>query len=229
MSHRIEHLGEGITMMLGDCREIVPNLTGVDAILSDPPYGIAHRRGKSACRGKGVSRGASGIVGDASPFDPAFMLGWPAVLWGADHYAAALPRGRWLLWDKAYGGGSGDFSEFEVAWCSRPGAAKIFRHLWLGVQRGSQVGEARHHPTEKPIALLEWCLGFLPKAQTILDPFMGSGTSGVAAVRAGRSFIGVEIDEAHFHTACRRVADEVKRPRLFADKCASVVQEAMAI
>jgi DNA modification methylase len=85
----------------------------------------------------------------------------------------------------------------------------------MGVQRSSQVGEARRHPTEKPVKLFEWCLGFLPEATTILDPFMGSGTTGVACVKLGRRFIGVEIEPKYFDIACRRIADAVSRPDMF--------------
>lgn len=227
MTYRVEHLAEGVTVYCGDCREIV-EAVDADAIVSDVPYGIRHRRGACADRGKkAITKGTGGIAGDSVPFDPAHLLHLPCLLWGGDHFAHQLPRGRWLLWDKTLGGGSGDFSDFEVAWLSKPGAAKIFRHLWMGVQRESQVGQARHHPTEKPIALMEWCLGFFPEARTILDPYMGSGTTGVAAIRAGRRFVGAEIDPTHFDRACRRISDELCRPRLFAERPAPAVQEAL--
>src|SRR4051794_9954508 len=104
---RVEQLAEGITLYLGDCREILPALGKVDAVVSDPPYGIAHRRGSAGDRGKGVTVGTDGIAGDRQPFDPMPFLAWPAILWGADHYARSLPHGRWLVWDKTLGGGSG--------------------------------------------------------------------------------------------------------------------------
>lgn len=208
------------TLYHGDCRFILPTLHGVDVVVSDPPYGISHRRGVSGGRqglqgGKVASIGTRGIEGDFATFDPAPLLHWPCLLWGADHYAQSLPSGRWLVWDKAFGGGSGDFSEFEVAWHSRPGASKMFRHLWMGVQRQSQVGQLRCHPTEKPVALMEWCIGYFPNAETILDPFMGSGTTGVAAVKLGRKFIGIEIERKYFDIACRRIEDAYKQGDMF--------------
>jgi site-specific DNA-methyltransferase (adenine-specific)/modification methylase len=138
-----------------------------------------------------------------------------------------LPRGRWLIWDKTLGGGSGDFSDFEVAWHSKPGASKIFRHLWMGVQRDSQTGDARLHQTEKPIALMEWCIGFVPNAEAILDPFMGSGTTGVACVNLGRKFIGIEIEPKYFEIACRRIEEAYRQPRLFSEPTAKPTQEEM--
>ena len=210
-------LAEGVTLYQGDSFALVPTFyrNEYDAVVSDPPYGIAHRRGKAGNRGKGLSLGASGIANDDKAFDPTFMMRWPSLLWGANHYAKLLPAGRWLAWDKVCNGGAGDFSEVEFAWCSHSGPSKVFRHMWMGVQRHSQVGEARQHPTEKPVALLDWCIGFFPTATRILDPFAGSGTTGVAAVKRGLGFTGIEIDAGHFETACRRIDQALREPRLF--------------
>jgi DNA modification methylase len=221
-----EEIIGGRRLILGDCREILPTLTGVDAVVSDPPYGIAHRRGASGDRpgkqgGSAKTVAFEPIIGDEHPFDPEHLLHWPCILWGSNYYAQALPVGRWLIWDKTYGGGAGDFSDAEMAWCSERGATRTFRHLWMGVQRKSQVGDPRQHPTEKPVALMEWCLGFFPKATTIVDPYMGSGTTGVACVRQGRSFVGIEIDPSHFETACKRIDAAVKQPDLFIEQPSS--------
>jgi len=215
VSFRREDLAEGVTLYLGDCLEVLPTLYGIDAVVSDPPYGIGHRRGKAGDRGKGKTKGSAGIANDSMPFDPSPLLKWPAILWGANHYAQRLPRGRWLLWDKTLGAGSGDFSQFEVAWFSRPGAERIIRHMWMGVQRASEVGEPRLHDTQKPVAVMEWCLEFVPQAHTILDPYMGSGTTGVACIRRSRAFTGIELNDAHFDTACRRIEAALREPRMF--------------
>jgi DNA modification methylase len=217
------------TLYCGDCWQIMPTLyQQVDAVVSDPPYGISHRRGSAGNRGKGVSLGTAGIVGDEQSFKPQDLTRWwPAILWGANHYAQHLAPSRWLIWDKTLGGGSGDFSDFEVAWCSRPGASKIFRHLWMGVQRDSQVGQERQHPTEKPVALMEWCLGFFPDAHAILDPFMGSGTTGVAAIKSGRRFVGIEIDPTYFQIAVKRITAAVNEPDMFVQPPGKPVQEAL--
>ena len=213
-SHSLQRLvgrhGLTATLYNADCLDVLP--IAADAVISDPPYGIAHKRGKCADRGKGVTLGASEIIGDAEPFDPSPWLSYPiAVLWGANWYADKLPPGRWLVWDKQEYGGSGDFSEAEVAWQNRKGAIKVCRHMWLGVQRASQVGEPRRHPTEKPVVLMAWCLDMakVPIGATVLDPYMGSGTTGIACLRTGRNFIGIERDAAHYKTACDRIAHEL--------------------
>lgn len=201
----------GITIYHGDCREILPHLPKVDAVITDPPYGIAHRRGTAKDRGKGVSLGCVGIQGDAIAFDPSRWLTFPEVImWGANFFSAALPAGRWLIWDKQEHGGSGDFSEAEIAWHSKGNAIKMFRHMWLGVQRASEVGEERLHPTQKPVALMAWCIGQCrTNPQTILDPFMGSGTTLVAAKNLGRKAIGIEIEERYCAIAVQRLQQEV--------------------
>ena len=197
-----------------DCLAILPHLTGVDAVVTDPPYGINHRRGTAGNRGKGITLGCDCTDWDSKPFNPSILFfGVPVVCWGANWYADRLPAGRWLLWDKQCEGGSGDFSEFEIAWCSIGTSIKAFRHMWLGVQRDSEVGEARIHPTQKPVALIVWCLGFVD-GETILDPFMGSGTTGVACIRTGRRFIGVEIEPKYCAIAVERMERELSQPCL---------------
>ena len=121
----------------------------------------------------------------------------------------------WLYWQKLIGG---DFSDGELAWTSRKGALKEFTHRKTNAEMA--------HPTQKPIALMEWCLGFLPDARTILDPFMGSGTTGVACVNLDRQFIGIELDPGYFDIACKRVDDATRQPRLFKEPIAKPKQEA---
>lgn len=203
-------LAEGVTLIHGDCLSMWP--IKADAVISDPPYGISHRRGKCSDRGKGITRGASGIIGDSEAFDPSPWVEYPIVaLWGGNWFSTWLPNGGWLVWDKQEHGGSGDFSEAEIAWKNAPGAIKVFRHMWLGVQRASQVGEPRRHPTEKPVALMAWTMerAKVPAGATVLDPYMGSGTTGVACIRTGRKFIGIERDRQHFETAVERMRSEL--------------------
>lgn len=205
------------TLYLGDCHDLLQAIDA-DIVVSDPPYGINHRRGKSGDRGKrAITLGADCTAWDGE-FDPSHFLSFSSVLlWGANYYANKLPSGgRWLLWDKQRYGGSGDFSEFEVAWSNRGTAIKAFRHMWLGVQRDSEVGEPRVHPTQKPVALMSWCIGLMPSQGVILDPFMGSGTTGVAAAKAGRSFIGIEREPSYFEIACRRIEDAYRQVDMFA-------------
>lgn len=237
---RIEHIGDA-TLYLGDCREIAPTLS-VDAVISDPPYGIGYVRGQKLKTGvyrggKKVGEAKGGaqnkfagvpIVGDDCPFDPSMpsmLLRFGDVLiWGADHYRMALPdTGRWLAWDKLAGKPSWDsFADVEFAWHSRGGASRVFSYLWKGLacdkrEFGNGIA-TRDHPTQKPIALMVWCIQQAGMPERILDPYLGSGTTGVAALRLGRKFIGIEIEERWFDVACRRIEAEAKQGRLLIDE-----------
>lgn len=222
---RVEQIGDA-TLYLGDCLEILPTLDKVDAVVTDPPYGINYQPGGGG-KGQHKRRNDAPVAGDAEPFDPSPWMGWPCILWGANHFSARLPHGRWLAWNKL---GDlkpwDDFCDVEFAWHSRRAADRIFSLLWKGIcQADKRNGGRRWHPTQKPIALMEWCLGFEPTAQTILDPFMGSGTTGVACAKLGRKFIGIEIDEGYFDIACRRIEDAYKQPDLFVAPPVKAVQE----
>lgn len=229
---REEILGDGqARLLLGDCREILQTLPHVDACITDPPYGIDYTHsGKHACRFSGVGvtkaariRGVPPIIGDDRPFDPA---PWVAhcenvLLWGADHFYPRLPdRGRFLAWNKLGNMDPWDsFSDIEFAWHSADKAARVFNMKWKGIacdKRGESNG-LREHPTQKPIALMKWCIdqADVPVSAIILDPFMGSGTTGVAAVKLGRKFIGIEIEPKYFDIACRRISEALKQPDLF--------------
>ena len=101
--------------------------------------------------------------------------------------------------------------------------------MWAGFQRDSEVGERHLHPTQKPVELMLWCLEFFQHSNTILDPFMGSGTTGVACARLGRRFIGIEIEPKYFDIACKRIEQAYRQPDLFIERPAKPVQEAMAL
>lgn len=228
MTPRIEQISDGITLHMGDCRDILPTIGKIDAVVSDPPYGIAFAHGGNNRSGIGGGQYATkfakvAIVGDDAPFDPRFLLGFSkdVILWGGNHFADKLPASSsWLVWDKrAASGHSNDFADCELAWCSKDSVARVFRHHWDGMMRASERGVARVHPTQKPIALMEWCLRtIVPEAKVILDPFMGSGTTGVAAAKAGRCFVGVEIDQSYFDIACRRISEALRHTDMFADE-----------
>jgi site-specific DNA-methyltransferase (adenine-specific) len=226
---RIETIAEGVTLYLGDCRDILPTLERVDALVSDPPYGIAHIKGAGG-KGKHNRRNIAPIIGDASPFNPEALLGYPdVILWGASHYAQRLPHGRWYVWDKLAGMESFDsFSDIEIAWHNKRGAERIFRHMWKGICQDSEKEATREHPTQKPIALMEWCIKQVP-GQIICDPYMGSGTTGVAAVRLGRKFVGIELDLKYFEVACRRIKAAVDAPSLFIEPPKPAKQEAFEL
>ena len=226
MSFRRETIGDA-TLWLGDCREILPLLPKVDAVVTDPPYGInfSHDGGGG---GIWARRNESRIVGDDQAFDPALLLAFDDVItWGANHYAHRLPKSAgWLIWDKKLGLKEDNFSDCEIAWHMNGTRARVFRRLWNGLL-AHENGERRLHIMQKPIDLMEWCLGFLPDAQTILDPFMGSGTTGVACAKLGRKFIGIEIEPKYFDIACKRIDEAYRQPRLFKDEAPKAKQEAL--
>lgn len=232
MSWRTEQISDSVTLHCGDCREILPtlDLSGL-AVCSDPPYGIGYQRGSGGAGWKTTGGGRAkretahsndaAIVGDESPFDPTPFLGaGDVILWGGNHFAARLPHGRWLAWDKLAGVPPfDDFSDVEFAWRKGRGKDRLFSLLWKGLlqdQRGGQR-EKRVHPTQKPEALMVWCVGLIDPALPVLDPYMGSGTTGVACVRLGRRFIGIEIEPRYFEIACRRIEAETRQARLFGD------------
>ena len=227
-------------LIQGDCLAVMPLLGKVDACVTDPPYGIdiasSGTIGAGGKNGKGHKLGARSIGKyAASSWDVAGMntAQWNAVseccnhwiVWGGNHLSDVMgPSAGMLVWDKKCKDGWNDnFSEMEVAWTNIIRRAKGFRHLWAGAIRASEhSANVRQHPTQKPIVLMEWCLGFLPNAQTILDPFMGSGTTGVACVNLGRSFIGIEKDEDYFDICVKRITDAHRQADLFVAKPAPI-------
>ncbi len=231
----VTFLDGAVRLILGDCREVLPTLGKVDAVVTDPPYGIAHRHsgGGKAVKKLPPRRHTDAIEGDAQPFDPSPWLGFSEVLmWGADHYRRRLPEtGRFLAWNKlAHSTIEDTFSDVEFAWHSHGKASSIFTYLWKGVQQAGEKTAPRFHPTQKPIALMEWCIGQLhTPVGTILDPFTGSGTTGVAAVKLGRRFIGIEIEPQYFDIACRRIEAATKQPDLFIEPTPTPKQQEMML
>jgi len=187
------------------------------AILTDPPYGIGMDGQKGGKRGKTFSREYEFKGWDASAPDMFWATGAPAVIWGGNYFA--LPAsGKWLSWDKMQ---SFSGADFELAWTNLTGPSKVFR-----MSRIEAYGSIdKQHPTQKPVALMEWCLGFLPDAHTVLDPFMGSGSTGVACVNLGRSFIGIELDPDYFDIAVKRITEAHRQADLFIAKPAPVKPE----
>lgn len=194
------------TIYHGDSLEIAPSLS-FDAILADPPYGISL---DTASRWDWLPDQAQ-VANDDQPFDPAPWLAYdvPTILWGSNHYASRLPDVKgWLAWDKATRNGLDlKQAEIEFAWCNATNRPKCFRHMWSGAFRDSERG-TRYHPTQKPVALMEWCLGILPDG-VVLDPFMGSGPVMRAAKNLGRRAIGIEIEERYCEIAAKRLGQEV--------------------
>lgn len=207
------------TLYLGDCRDILPTLPKVDAVITDPPYGIGEAAGKNASRSNlAVAKDFGNDSWDDEPIADDTMqavlsVGKWAVVFGGNYYA--MPPARcWLVWDKE--NGDNDFADCELAWTNLPKAVRRIRFMWNGMLRanGEQRGD---HPTQKPIGVMAWVISHVPVPnQTILDPFMGSGTTGVACMNLGRKFIGIEREVKYFDIACRRIEDAQRQVRLFA-------------
>lgn len=231
---KVETVGNA-TLYLGDSREILPSLDRSFALISDPPYGIRTNTDRRGRRGQLASHGLlpteltiayDPIIGDDAPFDPEHLLTFKTiVLWGANHYCHKLPGApHWLVWDKREHTSSDDSADCEMAWTNLKGPARMHRQLWRGLcRRGEEnIAKARGtlswrvHPTQKPVDLMSWCIAQAGKPDTVVDPYMGSGTTGVAAVRASLNFIGIEIDPKYFDIAMQRIESEQSQKRLFA-------------
>jgi DNA modification methylase len=214
---RKEVIGRAV-LYLGDCRDILPPLGRVDAVVTDPPYGIGEARSGNASRSKlAQSRDYGDATWDDEPpsaelIQAVVEAGRWVVLFGGNYFPLP-PTKCWLIWDKE--NGANDFADAEIAWTNLPKAIRLIRYMWHGMLRAH--GEPRgDHPTQKPVGVMKWAISHLPEpSRTILDPFMGSGTTGVAAVQMQRDFIGIEREPKYFDIACRRIEDAQRQGNLF--------------
>jgi DNA modification methylase len=213
---RVEHIGDA-TLYLGDCRDVLPTMAGVDAVVTDPPYGTTYQSNYR------VGQGVQPITNDGTRISlrlyrsiAGLLTGIPTLWftrWDAwpDVWEALAERNQvkgMLIWDKGHNG-MGDLSHWG-------NSHELIASAGPVECRGGRDGSIldfkpvppndRSHPTEKPLGLLEYLIGKVSDAgQTICDPFMGSGTTGVACARLGRRFIGIEIEPRYFEIACRRI------------------------
>lgn len=205
----------GITIYHGDCRDILPSLPKVDLVLTDPPYGMNNNTDSSRFSGgsmeSSLKRGSGGkfkgkIYGDNIEFDPSFLLEFEKIiLWGSNHYSKFLPIGTTLIWIKRLDGAFGSFlSDAEIAWKKGGHGVYCWRDLTM-----TSLANQREHPNQKPISLMEWCILKEHPAKNILDPFMGSGTTLVAAKNLNKKAIGIEIEEKYCEIAAKRLSQEV--------------------
>ena len=197
---------DGITIYHGDCREVLPTLPRVDLVLTDPPYGINAARTRNSQQWGWTDFEITGwdrqrpsqelirqVVGGCKN----------AIVWGGDYFTDTLPpTDKWLIWDK----GQTDFSlaDVEMAWCSWKGAARR-----ITLPRSIALQDGKQHPTQKPIAVMKWAIQQAHESESILDPFMGSGTTLRAAKDLGRRAIGIEIEERYCEIAAKRLAQGV--------------------
>lgn len=211
------------TLYLGDCMDILPTLDKVDAVITDPPYGI-NKDGQTKTTGGHGGRKAYDFLGwdGERPPEAVFRAILSAadkhVIWGGNYFADLLPPTmRWLVWDK---GQRINQSDGELAWTSIQGALRICTMNRVEIMQDGAV-----HPTQKPVRLMSWSIEQIGSADCILDPFMGSGSTGVAAIKMGRKFIGIERELAYFRIACKRIEQAVAQGQLFAPEQPKQVQE----
>lgn len=194
------------TLYLGDCMEILPTLEKVDAVITDPPYGIGF--GKSHTKWS-ANRGV--VLGnwDAETPDVSALLDLSEniTIWGGERFGLPVKRG-WLTWVKP--DAAPTFASTEFAWRSVDKPARHFQYS-VSATNSERVG----HPTQKPLALMKWCIEQAGNPRLILDPFMGSGTTGVAAVQMGRKFIGIEREPSYFDIACKRIEQATAQGQIF--------------
>lgn len=208
---RVETVGNA-TLYLGDCLEILPTLSGIDAVITDPPYGINWK--------PRVNHQDQPWVDDKA-FDPSPFLRFGAfhLFWGAQYFADKLPLSEsWATWVKRpidfdFSKDGRTYATTELAW-SDWGKARFKCLVWDGGKRaGSHENRTFVHPSQKPVEIMEWCIP--DPAQVILDPYMGSGTTGLACANLSRQFIGIEIELEYFEIACERIGRAQQQQRLF--------------
>lgn len=196
------------TLYCGDCREILPTLPKVDAVVTDPPYGIGFAAQPTKWQRRAGFLPASWDSCTVSDLPALLALGDVQCVWGGNYYPLPPSRG-WLSWFKPDAPPS--MGSFELAWTNLDQNSRQFS--WsIGATNPERVG----HPTQKPLALMEWCLAQIGSPQTVLDPFMGSGTTGVACMNLARKFIGIEIERKYFDIACERIDQAQRQGRMFA-------------
>lgn len=205
---RIEHIGDA-TLVMGDCRTLLKTMH-IEAVVTDPPYGIGITRSNRLA----VSRGMGGGTWDDEPADMAWLrpLDVPSIVWGGNYFDLPPTRAP-LVWDKNNAGR--DFADFEMAWTNLDMVARRI------VLRPMNMDGGKEHPAQKPIDVMKWCVGFIPPDLTIVDPFMGSGSTGVACAKLGRTFVGIEVNPTYFDIACRRIEEAYKQADLFIERPSS--------
>ena len=217
---RCEQIGDA-TLYQGDCLEILPTLGKVDAVVTDPPYGIADKWRGGFGHGWGKARQESILRNewDARPLDQRALdillaAADQQIIWGGNYFE--LPPSRcWFVWNKPERGFT--LAEAELAWTNRDNVVRVFD--------APRSEPDRLHPTQKPVALMSWCVQ--KTTGEVLDPFMGSGTTGVACAKLGRKFIGIELEPKYFDIACKRIEDAYKQGDMFIEPPAKMKQDSL--
>ena len=198
----IEKIGN-TTLYLGDCLEILPTLNKIDAVVTDPPYGIGislnpfrQKHEKMNWDNKTPNKELINIIIEKSK---------NVIIWGGNYYDLPPSQG-FFIWDKLQPENF-SLSMIEMAWTNIKTPAKMFRQ--------SVTSYLKEHPTQKPVNLMEWCISYCKESQIILDPFMGSGTTGVACANMNKEFIGIEKELKYFDIACKRIENAYRQEKLF--------------
>jgi DNA modification methylase len=210
---RVEKLSDDVTLYCGDCLEVMAELeaNSVDAVITDPPYGIGDIWKGGSSHGWGVASLATPKRNewDVKPakeyFDEILRIANKVIIWGGNYFELPTSRG-WLVWSKPERNFT--LSEAELAWTNIPMPIRVIDY--------HRSDSGREHPTQKPVGVMRFSIekAKLPEGATILDPFMGSGTTGVAAVQLGRRFIGIEIDETYYEIAKKRIQQAMLQMRM---------------
>lgn len=198
----------------GDCMDILPSLGKVDAVITDPPYGIDFENAGGRTGSGGWNQfekmGWDKVRPSREVFDLIRKVAPLQIIWGGNYFTDYLPPTmQWLSWDKGQEGFS--LADFELAWSSQNKAARRINY-----PRALALKDGKQHPTQKPLAVMRWCIEQAGNPETILDPFLGSGTTGVAAIQLGRKFIGIEREPKYFDIACKRIEQAHAQGKLFA-------------
>lgn len=191
-----------------DCLDVLPTLPKADLVIADPPYGVGENAHRVASRTKLAATIDYGSFDwDSAPASPeqisaTMAAGRHCIIWGGNYFNVPPSRG-WLVWDKI---NSGNFADCELAWTNLPISVRLFRHMWNGMLRDSEKSEPRVHPTQKPIALMKWCISKVKeKPKLVVDPFMGSAPVGIACMDMDIQYIGIEKMKRNFNIACERI------------------------
>jgi len=212
-------------LLHGNSYEMVSSWPSNAALLTDPPYGMGYKSTHSTAPNRQHLQRIDGdfapIVGDEQPINPAPFLRFKWVcLWGGQFFADVLPASRqWFVWDKRAGKTPSDQSDAELAWTNQDGPLRLYTHLWRGMMRAGEeniVHSPKLHPNQKPVSLWLWVLQQLriPQGTLVLDPFAGSASLGIACMRYGCDYLGVEIDAHYWQVGTDRLAREAQQPVL---------------
>jgi len=214
MAEPVTFLGGRIKLFFGDYAAFQQEPPDTAVLITDPPYGIGYRvNGRGGRLLEHSTKEREAFAGGDKPIDVAPLLRFPrAAIFGAN-YLALPPGGKWIVWDKRRDSKPDDHSDCELIWTTVPGADRIHRQKWRGVVREGEENISRSrklHPNQKPVALIGAIFDHLAVSNKdiVFDPYMGSGSTGVVALRRGAAFVGIERDPEHFKTAVARIGQE---------------------